>query len=159
MGKLEDDFKWGGNAAGELAWNYLITAWRPEITQLDIFNVHIKSACKGFGAAFEEVMGAKWSSFVCDMELAYGVISSSSECSGYAPAYDLGWQNPCTREYSSGTNPACESGAASAITDCPGVGSGDGGNNGGSCSYVVKRGSRVLTALAGAAAAAFLGCQ
>lgn len=73
MGKLEDEKGIRGNPAGEQTWNYLKTSWRTQTTHAEMQTIWMRASDKGYGAAFEEVMGSTWSSFVCDMQIALGV--------------------------------------------------------------------------------------
>lgn len=164
MGMLEEKEKWGGNLAGELTFHYLIDQWRPVTTQEELFQIWIKTACNGWGSAFEEVMGKKWSQFVCDMEVYYEVVASTASCSNYG-TYDLGWMDSCTGQIASGTNPTCAANFnGDAVTKCGnGNGGGGGGGNGGGndvndnnngCTKM--RGRRMVAV--GAAAAALMMC-
>ena len=68
------------NPIGELAFAYLKGTWRSQTTHADLLKVWEKSATMGFGPAFEEVIGKKWSTFVCDMEGFYNVNAGGQPC-------------------------------------------------------------------------------
>ena len=79
MSKLEEEGGWRGNPAGELTYNYLKTVWRTSTTHADIQNIWIGSATKGFAQSFHDVTGSKWSKFVCEMQVHYGVETTCTE--------------------------------------------------------------------------------
>ena len=63
---------WYNNPVGEIAFNYMLSHWRPNTTQLEMRAHWITvAASASYEAGFQASFGRSWQQFVCDLSLIH----------------------------------------------------------------------------------------